>query len=81
MDGWVVVGQSYVKPIDWDELWLVEPDGVGYAAYRHHLTADQRILTGTAPTPRAAARLIDAARQHAAGVVDHDEPRRTHIRT
>lgn len=78
MDGWIVLGERYVKPIDWDELWLLEPEGVGYAAYRHHITGDQRILVGTGPTPARAARLITEAVRTAAGEVDHEESRRNH---
>lgn len=79
MDGWIVLGELYVKPIDWDELWLVEPDGVEYAAYRHHVTNDQRILVGTGSTPARAARLItQAVRTASGGVVDQDETRRNH---
>lgn len=78
MIGWVVIGECYVKPIDWEELWLIEPQGVEYAAFRHHTNGDQRILVGTAATPAAAARLITHQVRAAAGEVDHDEPRITH---
>lgn len=78
MDGWVTIGECYVKPIDWDELWLIEPQGVVYAAYRHHLTNDQRIAVGTGPTPARAARLLTEAVRAAAGEVDQEESRRNH---
>lgn len=78
MDGWVVIGECYVKPIDWEELWLIQPEGVQYAAYRHHTQGGQKILIGTAPTPRAASRLCLDAVHRAVGVVNHDEARIAH---
>lgn len=78
MIGWVPIGECYVKPIDWEELWLIEPQGVGYAAYRHHTNMDERIFVGVAPSPAAAARLITSQVRRAAGEVDHDEPRINH---
>lgn len=78
MDGWISVGECYVKPIDWDELWLVEPQGVVYAAYRHHLSNGQRIAVGTGSSPARAARLLTEAVRAAAGEVDQEESRRNH---
>lgn len=79
MDGWVIIGECYVKPIDWEELWLIAPEGAAYACYRHHTQGGQKILIGTAPTPRAAAKLAtDAVHRAVGAVVNHAEPRITH---
>lgn len=56
MDGWILLGESYVQPVDWDQLRLIEPEGVGYAHYVLH-TNGKRELIGTAGTPRAASKL------------------------
>jgi len=79
MNGWVVIGECYVKPIDWEELWLITPEGAQYACYRHHTQGGQKILIGTAPTPRAAAKLaLDAVHRAVGAVVNQDEVRIAH---
>lgn len=65
MDGWVVLGELYVKPVDWEELYVIAPDGVGYRLDRHWIGVGVDVI-GTAPTPRAAARLVPV-RSEAAG--------------
>lgn len=67
MENWIALGEFYVRPIDWEELYVIQPDGVQYVVYRHHMLMSQRVLIGTAPTPAAAARLVDESRQAAVG--------------
>lgn len=62
MEGWIYRDHGiYFKPIDWEECYVIEPDsdGVSFEVSRCNVdagTAD--IVIGSAPTPRAAARLI-----------------------
>lgn len=76
MNGWIILGHYYVRPIDWEELHVIEPEGVGYVVVRYHTVSDERVVIGTAPTPAAAARLIDGTRRIAVGGAHDPQERR-----
>lgn len=62
MNGWIPIGDIYVKPVDWDEILVIAPKGVASVELtRQTVTPRGRSheLIGTAPTPAAAARLLE----------------------
>lgn len=62
MDGWIYRDPGiYVKPIDWEECYVIEPDTDGVSFELARCNVDKTVpdqVIGTGATPVAAARLI-----------------------
>lgn len=62
MNGWIYRDPGiYVKPIDWEECYVIEPDAEGVAFELSRCSVEAGVpdqVIGTGPTPAATARLV-----------------------
>lgn len=73
MNGWIFLGgDTYVKPIDWEELFTVSlsPDKQSYECRIRNIDGSSRLI-GTGSTPRRAAQLT---------LEWKPEPRKAHLK-
>lgn len=61
MDGWIYLDHGiYVKPIDWEECYVISPDvdRVAFELWKRSINTGEAQLIGSGATPAAVARLI-----------------------
>lgn len=59
MDGWIVLGDLYIRPVDWEEMFVLKmtADCTAYECSRHRTDGTVELI-GRGVTPRMAAKLV-----------------------